>query len=68
VRLSFPTDRGAPYLQAVQATRAIAIGFTFFAGLGASQRAILRTGTNDLRLACDSALTIAPHAALLAHR
>ncbi|HEY1817691.1 MAG TPA: hypothetical protein VGG74_35365 [Kofleriaceae bacterium] len=68
VRLSFPNDRGTPYLQAIQATRAIAISFTFFASLGASQRAVLRTGTSDLRLACDSALSIAPHAALFAHR
>ncbi len=59
VRLSFPRAHQAPYLQAVQATRATDIGFTFLARLGASQEATLRTGRADLRFACDSAPTLA---------
>ena len=59
VRLSFPRDSRAPYLQAIQATRATDIGFTFLARLGASQEATLRTGQADLRFACDSAPTLA---------
>jgi hypothetical protein len=68
VRLSFATDRGGPYLQAVHATRATDIGFTFFARLGVSQHAVLRSGTSDLKLSCDSAPTLASHTTLFAHR
>jgi hypothetical protein len=67
VRLSFPSDRGGPYLQAVQATRATEISFTFVARLGAAQQASLRTATGDLRLACDATPNIAPQS-LFAHR
>jgi hypothetical protein len=58
VRLSFPRDNRAPYLQAIHATRATDVGFTFIARLGASQEATLRTGRADLRFACDSAPTL----------
>jgi hypothetical protein len=68
VRLSFATDRDGPYLHAVHATRATDIGFTFFARLGVGQQAVLRSGTSDLRLSCDSAPTLAPHTTLFAHR